>query len=145
MACNKILKVLLLFILILLTNKALSQQLSIIEKVKRANYAEIYFLKAKLPYVYKTKRKIDLICLKTLITAAKDDPGLKCDTTGMIIYFKDKVGLARIFFSSRGTGSKYNFIGVIAFKINERNITSKLNYGTAMLVNEVFYSLQKSK
>jgi hypothetical protein len=145
MECNKALKTSLLFVAILLNCESFAQPSSIIEKVMQANNIEIHFLRGKQPCVYKSSKKIDLTYLKDLIINAKSKHDLQCDTTGIIVYFKDKVELAKVYFSSRGTGSKYKYIDAVVFTVNNKNILSQLNYGTGMLVDDVFYNLQKRK
>jgi hypothetical protein len=145
MAQKKLSKILMLFATILISLNCFAQQPSIIAKVKQTNYVEIHFLKGKQPDVYKTKRAIDLTYLKDLILNARNNSSLRCDTTGTIIYFKNKVELAKVYFSSRGTGSKYNRTNAVAFSSNNGDVVSALNYGTGMLVDEVFYEFQKDK
>jgi hypothetical protein len=145
MKYSHILRASLLFILVFRHSKVFSQESSIVKKVKDANYIEVYFLKGKQPCIYKTKRKIDLTYLKTLITAAKNNPTLKSDTTGVIIYFKDRIELAKAYFSSKGTGSERAFTGAVIFKDGNRDVISLLNYGSGMLLNEEFYQLQHIK
>ncbi|WP_295674277.1 hypothetical protein [uncultured Mucilaginibacter sp.] len=145
MVCNKVLKTSLLFVAILLICESFVQAPSIIEKVRQANRIEIHFLRGKQPCVYKSSKKIDLTYLKDLIIKAKSKHDLQCDTTGIILYFRNKVELAKVYFSSRGTGSKYKYIDAVVFNSNNKNILSQLNYGTGMLLDDVFYNLQKRK
>jgi hypothetical protein len=138
------LRTLIFLIIGLFSSNPFAQRLAISDKVKQANLVEIHFLKGKKPSVYKTKRAIDLTYLKDLITEAKNNPSLKCDTTGIIIYFNNNIELAKVYFSSKDTGSKFR-TGAVILKSGDKNIISLINYGTGMLLDEKFYSLKKSQ
>jgi hypothetical protein len=67
-----------------------AQTVSINDKLKEVTNIEIHFFKATHgdSAIYRTRKRIDLLFLKELITKAKNKPGLQSDTTGEIIYFE---------------------------------------------------------
>ena len=138
----KILKPTIFVAAILLCGGVFSQERSLLEKIRQADDIEIHFLKKKQPCIYRTTRKIDLHHLKTLVTGATNNPELRCDTTGIIIYFKGNKKLAEAYFSSKGTGGRFS---AVTFRDRGGTVTSLLNYGTGMLLNEEFYRLTSSK
>jgi hypothetical protein len=126
-----------------LSQRSYSQNNDLINKLSSVNYIEIKFLKGKQPDVYKTHKSIDILYLKDLITKAKNKPELVSDTTGKIIYYKNKKQLFEAYFSSKQSGSKYNSSGAVMFQNSQRNVKSLLNYGSGMLINEKYYQLNK--
>jgi hypothetical protein len=77
-----------------------------------------------------------------LILKAENKINLKCDSTGEIKYFKNKSEVFTAYFSTSQTGSKYTD-GAVVFRVNGEIKIALLNYGSGMLINEVFYNLQK--
>ncbi len=114
---------------------------SIENKLNNITRVEIHFFKGKQRKVYKSNKKMDLLFLKELITKAKNNTDLRCDTTGEIIYFENKVQVFKAYFCTKATGSRYD--GSVTFKTNNQKITSLLNYGSGMLIDEMYYQLQK--
>jgi hypothetical protein len=119
-----------------------SQNLS---NLKQANYIEIRFFKGKQPAIYKTKRDMDLLYLKPLITKAQNKNDLVCDTTGEIIYYKDQTPVFKAYFCSSASGSRYKSTGGVMFNDGDAKIKRVLNYGSWMLIDEVYYQFQKQK
>jgi hypothetical protein len=117
------------------------ENISIQNKLKKVNYIEIRFFNGKEMKVYKSDKKMDLLFLKELITKANNNTALKCDTTGEIIYFKNKVQVFKAYFCTKATGSKYD--GAVTFRANNQKVISLLNYGSGMLIDEMYYQLQK--
>lgn len=114
--------------------------------MNQTNNIEIRFFKGKKDRVYRSKRRIDLLYLKDLITKAKNKSDLLLrDTTGEIIYYKNKVQLFKAYFCTRESGSKYDTEGTIIFEDGINKTKAVLNYGSFMLINEEYYQLQKAK
>jgi len=132
--------VLIIILPFLLSFSAYAQNIG---KLKHANYAEIRFFKGKQPSIYKTYKDIDLLYLKTLITKAQNKNNLICDTTGEITYFKNHTPLFKAYFCTSGSGSKYKSTGGVMFSNGTVKIKAFLNYGSGMLIDEVYYQLQK--
>ena len=59
-------------------------------KLSEVDNVEIHFFKGKQGN-YKTRKLMDLLYLKELITKAKNNSDLQCDTSGEIIYFNNLV------------------------------------------------------
>ena len=131
--------------LMCLLSKTHAQNSTLKKELKGINYIEIHFFKLNKTLLYRTKKSIDIQYLTDLITKAKNDPTLQCDTTGEIIYFKGKTALFSAYFCTRETGSKYNSTGVVSFKNSTNKMKALLNYGTGMLINETYYQLNKTK
>jgi hypothetical protein len=107
-----------------------------------ANKIEIRFLKAKKLFSYTATNKDHLAFFKNLIKKGKERHGLKCDTTGEILYLKNDKILLKIYFSTRVSGSKYSSSAMV-YTINNHINTSLLTYNTGMIIDEEFYRLQK--
>ncbi|MDB5286535.1 MAG: hypothetical protein JWR05_1484 [Mucilaginibacter sp.] len=133
---------LLMLISILFTCNCYSQVVKGIIKVKHANKIEIKF-KGRPTYIYKATKQ-DALYLKDLILKAENKINLKCDSTGEIVYFKNEAPILKVYFSTLQTGSKYKD-GAVVFKLNGEIKIALLNYGSFMLINELFYNLQKGR
>jgi hypothetical protein len=92
----------------------------------KADKIEVHYFKPKSIYI--TYKHYDLLFLKALITKAKNNPDLHCDTTGEIIYLRNNVQLFKVYFCTRETGSKYNSTGAVTFKLDTQDV-KVLNYG----------------
>jgi len=99
---------------------------------------EIKFYKGKKTLTYSTTNKDILDAFKELIVKTKNNPAVKCDTTGEIIYFNKKQTLLKVYFSTHATKSKYKSSG-----ITYDHISSAMTYRAGMDLDEIFYSLNK--
>ena len=122
-----------------------AEQVQIKKRLKEVNNIEIRFFKGKKKLVYKTSRPMDLLYLKELIIKAKNIPHLQCDTTGEIVYFKNKVQIFNAYFSLNGTGRELKSTEAVIFQNGADQIKALLNYGSVMLIQEEYYQLQKGK
>lgn len=93
-------------------------------------------------YAYKAKKR-DLIFLKDLVLKAKESSNLKCDSTVEITYLKKGKKIFKAFLSTHVTGSRYKE-GAVSFNSKKANFLSLINYGTGMLIDEIYYN-QKHK
>ena len=139
---SSILKIISLISIALFSVTALAQNVSI-KRLNEINYIEIHYFKGNKVKVYKSNKGIDLMYLKGAIKKAHNEPNLQCDTTGEIVYFKNKTPLFKVYFCTKLSGSKYSHTAFVMFRLGTHNMKSKLNYGSGMLIDEEYYQLQK--
>ena len=108
------------------------------KNISKADKIEIRFYKAKKPLTYSTTEKNIVDAFKELIVKSKNNPTVKSDTTGEIIYLNKNTTLLKVYFSTHATKSKYKSPG-----ISYNNILSSMTYRAGMDLDEIFNNLNK--
>jgi len=121
-----------------------TQKAPVVNILGKVNHIEIHFFKGKHPGIYKTSMAIDLQYLKGLINKAHNNPGIKTDTTGEIIYFSKNCQIFKVYFATKGSGSQLSS-AIVMFNDGTKNVKSLMNYGSGMLIDEEYYQTSKNK
>ena len=117
-----------------------------VPNIRQTNAIKICFFKAKKPFVYTTKNHKHLIFFNSLVKQTllnnKSVNNEMLDTTGEIIYLKNRLPIFKVYFSTQITGSKYN-LNQIAYTSKHQNFTNHLSYNIGMMIDEIFYKKRK--
>jgi len=117
-------------------------QINKIPNLNEVSKIQIRYIKLGKQFTITNKETIGFF--KDLVKNARNKEGLKCDSTGEVIYLNSHQQLFKIYFSTRITGSKFTK-DAITYNINNRATYSLLTYNTGMSIDEIFYKLNKAQ
>jgi hypothetical protein len=126
----------------LIASLVLLMQINNIPNLNEVNKIQIRYIKSGKQFTITNKETIGFF--KDLIRNSRNKEGLKCDSTGEILYLSSHQQIFKIYFSTRITGSKFT-TDAIAYAINNRATYSLLTYNTGMSIDEIFNKLNKGQ
>lgn len=92
----------------------------------------------------RTLTKQDQIDIYKEVINGKQESGLKCDSTGRLLYFIQDTLQFEAYFSTPSTGSKYE-TGVVAYFFKPDIYETRFTYRAGMGIDEYFYEKTKAE